>query len=787
MEDHPDAVEIPPAQGVTIESPASHAEQTADITGISDDSRNDNKQQGSLQASTDIFKKPQVPELDIKATAKLDVQESSGETKTPTERSQPTGSIFDSPLLPDLEAMDGGGISELPALNGEMGNDPWGKRESPLQTKNSQLVVEEKTPSVLKEADDEIENIFRMVKQNLPSNSKIISPLPVSPEMDKKPVVRTEESISLVQENSSTSETKLAASEVKSRFPSLPRCAFNWAAKKLPISDKLSEKFGVSLHAGRNIRIRFRRIGSLMRSERSRESICKIYQGVVNFAEAEKPPPSVPEPIVASQEAGKEPESTETRVPSSSRLIDPLVASRPKLTDPFSPRPNLNPPSKAQLVTAVGTAHAPKPVHLPHNAVEVNIHEKFASVNTDEISVHRTQTRTPLLAKPVECHVQTALTTSKKKQTTRENLFGDSSDDELVRDTDVATSPYLLAKNSYSEERITVSHGSPVPPSPPNRVGLTRSAKFTTIRPVSSRITKPPIQPLQEFDGLIKNKTATRMVAPVKRPVESKSFLGPLPEGPTTESVEMHAATELTPSGKKRIAHSLKRELPYPDPSPESPTGKKPRSEDSSVFKIQSPPPEPSEPLQEATKPRLSSTVVLAVDTSPKSPIDSRMDTRENLQEIKSVTVGVTVPVSDAENVPSEVSVPEKVEESKAKEASEPDEPAKTPQGDCHQETRLPAEDQEPPSHCYTIEDTPQSPVNDKTPQEPSDTEDAGNRLIPGDAVTVRAIPTSPVKALTKPSTTPLASAYEILKQLELVDHPTFATQRQGSKSKLIL
>jgi hypothetical protein len=781
MEEHPDAVEIPPAQGATIESPSSHAEQTVDITGISDDSRNENKQQSSLQASADIFKKPQVPELDIKATAKLDFRESSGETKTPTERSQPTGSIFDSPLLPDLEAMDGGGISELPALNGQIGNDPWGKRESPLQTKNPQLVVEEKMPSVLKEADDEIENIFRMVKQNLPSNSKIISPLPVSPEMEKKHVIRTEESTSPVQENSSASATKLAASEVKSRFPSLPRCAFNWAAKKLPISDKLSEKFGVSLHAGRKIRIRFRRIGSLMRSERSRESICKIYQGVVNFAEAEKPPPSVPEPVVAFQEAGVGSGSTETRVPSSSRLTDPLAASRPKLTDPFSPRPTLIPSSKAQLVTAVGTVHAPKPVHPPYNAVEVNVHEKLASVNTDEISVHRTQTRTPLLAKPVECHVQTAVTTSKKKQTTRENLFGDS-DDELVMDTDFASSTNLLAKKSCAEERITVSHGSRVSPSPSNRVELNRSAKLTSIRPASFRITKPPIQPLQEFDGLIKNKTATRMVAPVKRPVESKSLPGPLPEGPITEFVKMHAATELTPSGKKRIAHSLKRELPYPDPSPESPTGKKPRSEDSSVCKIQSPPPEPTEPLPEPTKPRLSPTVALAVDTSPKSPINTRIDTIENSQEVRSVTV----PVSDAETVPSEVSVPEKVEESKPIEASEPDESAKTPQGDNHQETRLPAEDQEPPSQCYSIEDTPQSPVADKIPQEPSDTEDAGGRLTPGDAVTVRTIPTSPVKALTKPSTTTLASAYEILKQLELVDPPKFATQRQGSKSKLI-
>ena len=84
-------------------------------------------------------------------------------------------------------------------------------------------------------------------------------------------------------------EEEIKPAEVKCKFPALPRCAFNWMGKKMPIAEKLHEQFGVMVVPGRRIRARFRRLATLAKHGKCPGMISMpLVKMVSNFAEAER-------------------------------------------------------------------------------------------------------------------------------------------------------------------------------------------------------------------------------------------------------------------------------------------------------------------------------------------------------------------------------------------------------------------------------------------------------------------------------------------------------------------
>lgn len=119
-------------------------------------------------------------------------------------------------------------------------------------------------------ADDEVAVILKQIRTNIIDMPATVSPLPKSPEPQPAISVKIE--------------------EPKSRFPILPRCAFNWTCKKLPLNDQLTERFGAYLHPGVKARVRFRRVSRRLLDIRSPDILSNGFQGVTNFAEAERRP-----------------------------------------------------------------------------------------------------------------------------------------------------------------------------------------------------------------------------------------------------------------------------------------------------------------------------------------------------------------------------------------------------------------------------------------------------------------------------------------------------------------
>lgn len=117
--------------------------------------------------------------------------------------------------------------------------------------------------------DEEVADILEAIRLTISNVPRALSPLPGSPvpsRMADVPAV------------ASAATLLVPKKEPKFSFPSLPRCAFNWAPKKLPIDNQLNEKLG-GIHSGINARVRFRRVGAVGSSIRSPDIRCRIYQG----------------------------------------------------------------------------------------------------------------------------------------------------------------------------------------------------------------------------------------------------------------------------------------------------------------------------------------------------------------------------------------------------------------------------------------------------------------------------------------------------------------------------
>ena len=118
--------------------------------------------------------------------------------------------------------------------------------------------------------DEELVGILKNIRSNIIQVPRVVSPLAESPE--PLGAAKPEQPV-----------------EPKYRFPVLPRCTFNWSAKKLPIAENLNERLGAYLHPGVSVRVRFRRVGAL-KDIRSPDIVSRHIRDVANFAEAERRP-----------------------------------------------------------------------------------------------------------------------------------------------------------------------------------------------------------------------------------------------------------------------------------------------------------------------------------------------------------------------------------------------------------------------------------------------------------------------------------------------------------------
>ncbi|KAI9557611.1 hypothetical protein GHT06_017439 [Daphnia sinensis] len=382
--------------------------------------------------------------------------------------------------------------------------------------------------------DDEVAVILKQIRTDIIDIPATVSPLPKSPE--PQPAVKIE--------------------EPKSRFPILPRCAFNWTRKKLPLGDQLTERFGSYLHPGVKARVRFRRVSRRLLDIRSPDILCNYFQGVTNFAEAERRPKPIVKLVQISENVtdliGYENDATEQTQKSVLSSHDPnnlpekrlpasfLTMEVEKVTQP-------NPTSSAKMKRNVQAL-----VRRPKTTTPALFGSSSSESESDSDVVPRAIEEQLLKSSTVRNlnETETRMVPSKKNKQT----------------LSAVTTSRAQAMAQLVEPIVPLGRGNrpalpPIKPSEGQReadsmfsqnrlaLGLGRGAKTSqhTIAPCSDAL----------LSATIKSKTVTRVVAPSK-PIFKGPHVPSEPVLPNPILPDISPVQEENPA-RKRVSHAFKR------------------------------------------------------------------------------------------------------------------------------------------------------------------------------------------------------------------------------------
>ena len=406
--------------------------------------------------------------------------------------------------------------------------------------------------------DDELVSILQNIRTNLIKVPRVVSPLATTPEPVPEPV------------------------EPKFRFPVLPRCAFNWSAKKIPITNGLNERLGAYLHPGVTVRVRFRRVGAL-KDIRSPDILCCTIRDVANFAEAERrprpvvminsPPMARSEPPFDTQELTIEEESRNQKR-SRSNNIPTLTSLRPIEDNKKSKLPNaFNQPEDC---TVKKKAHRTAGNH------------------------HLPQAQTVKSSKPMQKETEELPSSGKRSTTVLFGSSSSSSSDSEPEEVTITISSSAMLPPPHLVKEIPIRplpSRQPLPSSPfhaaalslknrPNRLAIRPiDPSSALVRTATNRLTPSPVsqQPAKESITCSKSVGKTRVLPPPRRKSQDSTMsnvtdsVAPLSE-PLPQDVNLPQQ-----NAKKRIARSSKRGLGSDSDSPSSevtPVAKKRKEKD---------------------------------------------------------------------------------------------------------------------------------------------------------------------------------------------------------------
>jgi len=514
------------------------AQQTASASVFDMESSDDNIQpnQESLQPKQDDERTNQVdindntPEILVEASNVpqiMDVEKAS----SPKEESSCSQSFFD--LEKDVSTLSkessnpGQSVIQTPLLSNQPINETFTERQShserTIQPKLS-LVKSKFKPIAFQPAGflqdktiinaEPVQQPEPIFKVNVP---KVLSPLPRSPVRPHRaslpppppaPVIKTEPKFS---------------------FPTLPRCAFNWTAKKLPIDNQLNEKLG-GIHPGVFARVRFRKVGALRIGPPTVDVLFDSRQSVVNFAEAERRRKPFITPVQLPVESL--PISTET-VPKSNHpfasgpkkpplannllSIDLSENSSSNCQHPAAPNMPASSPKKllpinpstvrqAHSTSNVSPASAPK---KPAPTVDL-FGDSSSSESESSISSPDPVVRSSKKSKPV-------------KKIPPVELFGDSSTSESEQEEEspkLANKATKLKPFSQPFQKVT-----PVPTILPPRRGIPIQPTTKKESPVAKKPLSQPPQRVALASAIlpVRRRIPTRSSVPETLPLKAKT------------------------------------------------------------------------------------------------------------------------------------------------------------------------------------------------------------------------------------------------------------------------
>ena len=418
-------------------------------------------------------------------------------------------------------------------------------------------------PHVVKRSavDDEVAVILKQVRTNIIELPTTISPLPKSPE--PQPIVPKK------------------IEEPKSRFPVLPRCAFNWTGKKLPMSDKLTERFGGYLHPGVQVRVRFRKVSHRLRDMRSPDILSRCFQGVTNFAEAERRPKQTLSPVPFIEDIADEVEPqkempepalissvcvTQSRKLSERRPLRPnSLVSPQSVTDVEAPQKNskLSITAKAKAITPVSRSKAAVPDLFGSDSSSSESECESDAVpppNQERLSISSTSA----IPSPIQECLKRPSTIRNLKEQQPEPGSGSKQSSHLSNSSRTQALVQLVepiissGKGSRTGSFVPTKQNelqrdlnSPSTDQTRCGLGLGRGVKPTQL------IISPCSESLLSAVGKAKTPVG-RVVAPLKRPFKQPEVSVPVLQTPYLPD----SSTPLNeiPS-RKRISHTLKRNL----------------------------------------------------------------------------------------------------------------------------------------------------------------------------------------------------------------------------------
>jgi hypothetical protein len=410
--------------------------------------------------------------------------------------------------------------------------------------------------------DDEVAVILKQIRTNIIELPSTVSPIPKSPE--PQPIVPKK------------------IEEPKSRFPVLPRCAFNWTGKKLPMSDQLTERFGGYLHPGVHVRVRFRKVGRRLREMRSLDILSHCFQGVTNFAEAERRPKPILSPVpfiedvadeVEPEKKTPEPSGTQSRKLSERRpLLPNSLFSSQSVTNIDVQQKNPRSSITAKGTTPVSRSKAPVPDLFGSDSSSSSSSESESESELDTAPPPNQKCSSRSSAFAVPSPIQECLkrppTTRNLKEKQPEPGSGSKQSSQLSNSSRTQALAQLvepiipLGRGSRNDSFVAAKKNElrrdlESPTTDQTRFGLGRGVKTTqhTFPSFSDSL----------LSAVGKAKTPVgRVVAPVKRPFKQPE----VPNAPVVKAPYLPDNSSPLNEGpfRKRVSHTLKRSL-EPDPA----------------------------------------------------------------------------------------------------------------------------------------------------------------------------------------------------------------------------
>jgi hypothetical protein len=466
--------------------------------------------------------------------------------------------------------------------------------------------------------DDEVAVILKQIRTNIIELPSTVSPIPKSPE--PQPIVPKK------------------IEEPKSRFPVLPRCAFNWTGKKLPMSDQLTERFGGYLHPGVHVRVRFRKVGRRLREMRSLDILSHCFQGVTNFAEAERRPKPILSPVpfiedvadeVEPEKKTPEPSGTQSRKLSERRpLLPNSLFSSQSVTNIDVQQKNPRSSITAKGTTPVSRSKAPVPDLFGSDSSSSSSSESESESELDTAPPPNQKCSSRSSAFAVPSPIQECLkrppTTRNLKEKQPEPGSGSKQSSQLSNSSRTQALAQLvepiipLGRGSRNDSFVAAKKNElrrdlESPTTDQTRFGLGRGVKTTqhTFPSFSDSL----------LSAVGKAKTPVgRVVAPVKRPFKQPE----VPNAPVVKAPYLPDNSSPLNEGpfRKRVSHTLKRSL---EPDPANPSVLPATKRGRTLPEVTPPAPSPPTPSPPTPSPPTPSPPT----PSPPTPVPDKVQSEE--------------------------------------------------------------------------------------------------------------------------------------------------------------